>query len=325
MSNSIFQDLHAKGLISDETFEKIRMKHSSKLFSIHWELKTLLYFGVMMLSTGLGILVYKNIDAISHQAVVAAIGVLTIACFTWCYRNKLPFSPVKVDSPNSLFDYTLLLGTLSFLSFVGYMQFQYEVFGTRYGLATFIPMVFLFCTAYYFDHLCILTMAIANLAIWMGVSVTPKELLTSGNFNSERAIYTYLILGLFLLALGYFSRRYEFKKHFSFSYHNYGVHISFLALISGYFFYDYTYSLIWLGVFGIITWFIYRNALKHKSFYFLAITAIYTYVVLGGFVTRSLLLTKTDGGIPLSYLYLIGSGIWLVLILMNLNRKLKAL
>jgi len=324
MHNPLFEDLHAEGLISDNTLEKIRKEHSSNLFSIHWELKMILYFGVMMLSSGFGILVYKNIDTISHQAVLAAIGVLATACYTWCYKNKLPFSPTKVESPNSLFDYILLLGVLSFLSLLGYLQFQYEVFGTRYGLATFIPMVLLFWSAYYFDHLGILTMAIANLAIWMGISVTPKELLKSGNFDSERAIYTYLVLGFLLLTLGYFSRRYDFKKHFSFSFHNYGVHLSFLALISGYFFYDYAPSLILLSLFGITAWFIYRNALKHKSFYFLMVTAIYTYIVLGGFVNRSLLLTKTDESLYVGFLYLIGSGVWLVVILMKLNKKLRA-
>lgn len=323
MVNPIFEDLHAQGLISDKSLENIKKKHASTLFSIHWELKTLLYLGVMMLSSGLGILVYKNIDSISHQAVLAAIGLICIACFTWCYKNTAPFSPEKVESPNSLFDYILLLGTLSFLSFVGYMQFQYEVFGTRYGMATFIPMVFLFWTAYYFDHLGILAMAIANLAIWMGISVTPKHLLQNGDFSSERAIYTYLVLGLFLLLLAYFSRRYDFKRHFSFSYHNYGVHLSFMAIISGYFYYDYLPSLIWLVIFLSLAWVLYKNAFKQRSFYFIMITALYSYVAISGFVLRSLFFMDKSISLYLAFLYLIGSGFWLVVILMDLNKKIS--
>ncbi|SKB92371.1 DUF2157 domain-containing protein [Daejeonella lutea] len=324
MVNPIFEDLHAQGLISDKSLENIQKKELGAFFSIHWELKTFLYLGVMMLSTGLGILVYKNIDSISHQAVLGAIGLICIACFAWCYKNKSPFSPEKVESPSSLFDYILLLGTLSFLSFIGYMQFQYEVFGTRYGMATFIPMVFLFWTAYYFDHLGILTMAIANLAIWMGISVTPKNLLRSGDFSNERALYTYLALGLFLLILAYFSRSYNFKKHFSFSYHNYGVHLAFIAIISGYFYYDYLYSLIWLAIFGMLAWFLYQNSFKQRSFYFLMITVLYSYVAISGFALRSLFFMDKSISLLLAFLYLIGSGFCLVVILMDLNKKLKS-
>ncbi len=324
MNNPLFEDLHAEGLISDESLKKIRKKHASSLFSVHWELKTLLYLGVMMLSTGLGILVYKNIDTISHQAVLAAIGFISLGCFIWCYKRKAPFSPENVESPNSLFDYILLLGVLSFLSFVGYLQFQYEVFGTRYGLATFIPMLVLFYTAYHFDHLGILTMAIANLALWMGISVTPKRLLESGDFNSERAIYTYLILGVFLLILAYFTRRYHFKQHFSFTYHNYGVHLTFISLLSGYFYYEYLISLIWLLAFGIIAGLIYKHALKNRSFYFIVLTVLYSYIALSGFITRGLSLLGDSGLSSVLLLYFIGSGFGLVILLMKLNKQIKA-
>ncbi len=324
MANPLFEDLNAAGFISDESLKKIRQKYASGLFSLHWELKILLYLGVMMLSTGLGVLVYKNIDTISHQVALSAIGLISAACFVWCYRHRAPFSPEKVESPNSLFDYILLLGVLSFLSFVGYLQFQYEVFGTRYGLATFIPMLVLFYTAYNFDHLGILTMAIANLAIWMGISVTPKYLLESGDFNSERMIYTYLVFGFFLLVMAYSTRRYKFKQHFSFTYHNYGVHLTFISLLSGYFHYQYLPSLIWLLAFGITAWFVYKHSLKTRSFYFIVVTVLYSYVALSGFVTNSLFLLGDASLSPLVLLYYAGSGLGLVMLLMDLNKKVKA-
>jgi hypothetical protein len=67
-------------------------------------------------------------------------------------------------------DYILLLGCLLLLILIAYLQFQYNVFGNRYGLATFIPMVLLFISAYYFDHIGVLTMAITNLAAWAGIT-----------------------------------------------------------------------------------------------------------------------------------------------------------
>jgi hypothetical protein len=45
------------------------------------------------------------------------------------------------------------------LHFVGYLQFQYAVFGTQYGLAIFPTAIAFFC-AYYFDNKSVLSIAI---------------------------------------------------------------------------------------------------------------------------------------------------------------------
>ena len=79
------------------------------LFSLHWELKTILYLGVLLLSGGLGILIYENIDSISHQAILAAIALISAGSFYYCYKQSVAFSWEKVKSPTPLYDYLLLL------------------------------------------------------------------------------------------------------------------------------------------------------------------------------------------------------------------------
>jgi hypothetical protein len=245
---ALFKQLHAEGTISDSSFEKIEQKHANPLFSVHWEVKTLLYLGILMLTTGLGVMVYKNIDTIGHQAILAFIALICTGCFVYCFKHKKPFSTAKVQAPNSFFDYLLLLGTLSFLIFVGYLQYQYTVFGTNYGMATFIPMLGLFYIAYDFDHMGILNMGITNLGIWMGVSVTPRQLLAYDTFNSQTIIFTYLGFGVILLIAGWLTGRFAFKNHFKFSYQHYGIHACFIALLAGYFFnYENPLSLLWLA------------------------------------------------------------------------------
>lgn len=165
MDQEIFKKLYADGTISDESYSKIGQRHANALVSVHFEIRTFLYLGILLLTTGLGIVVYKNIDSIGHQAILAFIALITIGCFFYCYKHKKPFSKAKVQTPNSAFDYLLLLGTLSFLIFVGYLQYQYNVFGSNYGLATFMPMLALFYIAYDFDH-----MGILNLGITKGIN-----------------------------------------------------------------------------------------------------------------------------------------------------------
>jgi len=323
MNSSIFENLHARGLLSDESMNMILEYRRKPLISVFWELRTLLYIGIVLLSTGLGILVYKNIDTIGHQVILAFIASITAGCFYWCYKRKAPFSTGKAESPEAFFDYVVLLGTLSFLTFTGYLQFQYEVFGTRYGLATFIPMLVLFFLAYYFDHRGILTLAIANLAVWMGVTVTPKELLETADFNSETFIYTYLALGTLLLLAAYLSRRLDFKKHFCFSYLHYGLHVTFIALLCGYFFYDYGISLVWLVVLAALAGYIFRFSYRTGSFYFLLISVVYAYIAAGGFVVRSMIAANGEELLSLVFLYFISSGVGLIIYLIKVNKQIK--
>nr|WP_068890186.1 DUF2157 domain-containing protein [Pedobacter panaciterrae] len=325
MNIDLFKKLFDEGCISETSFEKVKGTSRATLFSLHWEIKTLLYLGVMLLSSGLGILIYKNIDTIGHQVILLIIAAISAGCFFYCFKNKKPFSKDQVKSPNSFFDYILLLGCLSFLSFVGYLQFQYTVFGTNYGMATFIPMVGLFYIAYEFDHLGILAMGITNMAIWMGVSVTPKQLLLNSDFNSQTVIFTYLFLGLLLLAAGYLTTYFSFKKHFRFTYQHFGVHLSFISLLAGYFFYhDSGLSLLFMVVLFALAIYIYKDAMKHHSFYFLLLLVIYTYIAISSLVLRVIFSIKDDTSFTLSFMYFIASAIGIIFLLINLNKKIKA-
>ena len=330
MDIHLFEKLQKEGLVSTESTEKVRVLSANKLFSLHWELKTVLYLGVLLLSGGLGILIYKNIDTIGHQAILAAIAVLCGVCFAYCFRQKLPFSWERVPAPNGFFDYVLLLGCLLFLSFLTYLQVQYNVFGMRYGAATFIPMVVLFFTAYYFDHLGILSMAITNLGAWLGLTVSPAYILSGFAFHSSQIVYTGILLGAGLVAVAYFSDRLDRKKHFAFTYSNFGVHVFMVACLTGLMQdglgdrYEPQYSYLgWFLLLVVASVFCYREAMKKHSFYFLLIVALYAYIGVSYLVIRLLVLADDYGGIFIGLFYFVASGIGAVAFLINTNKRLK--
>lgn len=319
MNIDLYQRLYEQGLISAETLEKAEQKHKNPFFSVHWELKTLLYLGVMLLSTGLGILIYKNIDTIGHQFILLFLALISAGSFAYCIQHKKPFSREKVESPNSFFDYILLLGCLTMVSFLGYIQFQFQIFGTHYGLATLIPTLILFYTAYQFDHIGILGMAVTSMALWMGISVSPKSFLDD-SFSGSAITYTYLAFGLILLAAGYLSARYNFKKHFKFNYHHFGLNASFIALLAGFFgISGSNSSLIWAaGIFALAT-LLFFDALKDKSFYFLLLIITYSYIAFSTLVL-SIIFKSEELGI---FIYFILSAAGLIVLLKKLNTKIK--
>ena len=182
--------------------------------SLHWELRSLLYLGVLSVSASLGILIYKNIDSIGHDVLLIAISVVMVVCFAWSFKQSPGFRPTKMNAPGIWTDYILLAGCLLLLTLLAYLQFQYDLFGNRLGLALFIPMILLFGTAYYFDHIGVLSLAITNLAAWAGLAITPTTLLQQNNFSERGVMFTGVALGILLIALSWLSVSRKIKAHF---------------------------------------------------------------------------------------------------------------
>jgi hypothetical protein len=322
MDIALFKKLHEEQLVSDSELQKIEQQQQAPV-PVYWEVTTLLYAGILLLSTGLGILVYKNLDTIGHTIIVVTIGVLCAACFTYCFSKSKGFSLGKTEAPGLLHDYILLLGCLLMLSFVGYLQFAYNVFGSDYGLATFVPMVVLFVAAYYFDHLGVLSMAITALATWAGFTVAPLKILGSNDFGNEHLVITGLILGAGLIAIAFVSLMRGIKEHFAFTYRNFGTHILFISLLAAMFHFDAIYLVLFLGI-GIVAWFYFKYAVKERSFYFLVVTVLYAYVALTYVFTRLLFNDYMLGAsFYLGFIYFIGSGIGLIKAFIHYNKLFK--
>jgi hypothetical protein len=323
MNIPLFKKLHTEGLISDKSLAQAEAHEAGRLFSLFRELRLLLYLGVLLLTGGLGIVVYKNIDTIGHQAVLAFIALITVGSFYYCLRKKTAFDWDKVEAPNSIFDYILLLGCLSLLIFLGYWQYQYDIFGNNYGLAVFIPMVILFIAAYYFDHLGVLSLAITNLAAWAGLSITPLTLIKENGFTDHRLIFTGMLLGGILLAFGRLTTQRRIKAHFETTYTNFGLHLFFVAALAGLFTYDEVYLLWFAGLAGIAS-FLCVQAIRRRSFYFVLMIVLYTYIGLCYTVLRLLLKGLQDDTIALGLLWLGLSAFGVAMFLIHLNRKIHS-
>lgn len=322
MDVKLFENLFQQKLISEAELEKIKVQQQAPI-SVHWDVRTLLYLGIVLLTTGLGIVVYKNIDTIGHDVMIIVIAIACAGCFVYCLKESKGYSNKKIESPNIWYDYVLLLGCLLLLTFIAYIQYQYNVFGNRLGLATFIPMVILFVTAYYFDHLGVLSLAITNMAAWAGISATPLKILEENNFNNDQIIHTGLVLGVGLVAVSFLSKTRNIKKHFAFTYKNFGTHLLFISCLAAMFYFEDIY-LIWSVVLTGISFFFFKNALREHSFYFLVITLLYAYIGLSYAVIELLFLAGDGiGAVYLGLIYFIASGIGLIRMFIHYNKILK--
>lgn len=165
-------------------------------------------------------------------------------------------------------------------------------------------------------------MAITNLAAWMGIAATPLQLLSANDFSSDRIIYTGVLLGVILLLLAMVSTLKNLKKHFAFTYQNFGAHIIFIACIAGICVFDSAYMLWFLFMAGIGTY-IYLQAFRERSFYFVLLTVLYGYLGFSIVFFRLISEMHDIEAIYLSFFYVIGSAIGVILLLINLNKKIK--
>jgi hypothetical protein len=187
--NALLDRLLEKNIISSEKAAQILDYENEKLVSIFWELRTLLYLGISCLSGGLGILIYQNIDTIGHSVLIGLIAILCLFCFWYSNKYRMPFTWQEVQNVSFLSEFSLLGACVLFLVLEGYLQYQYNVFGERYGLATFIPAVLFYLVSYFFDHRGILSMAITAAGSWLGLSVAPKSLLNSFDIITTEIVY----------------------------------------------------------------------------------------------------------------------------------------
>lgn len=271
-------DLAVQGVIAADKAAEIQKAVSEKPFSIHWELRSLLYLGITLTSSGLGVVVYEHIDSIEHNVIIAALTAVCIGCFYYAFRYRKPFTWGENTQSSALDDFALLGGCLAFLTLEGYLQYQYEIFGTRYSLVAFIPAVLFFILAYLFDHRGVLTMAITAFASWVGVNVIPVKMWADFSFDGQRLVLNALWLGGALTAVGYLSELKKLKKHFLFTYFILGGNMAFVAALAGLF--TLKFKLIYfLITAGLSFVFILYARLKH-SYLYLLMGIIYGYIAL---------------------------------------------
>ncbi|MBC6491066.1 DUF2157 domain-containing protein [Flavihumibacter stibioxidans] len=324
MALPFFENLHQQGLISPGSMEKIRLFYAHPRKSVRTEIQGILYIGVLLISTGIGVLVYKHIEQLGHITIVMAILAATLACYGYCYFKRPAFSRGLTTSPSPLFDYILLLGSLLVLILVGYLQSQFQLFGSRWGLASFIPMCILFTTAYFFDHRGVLALAITNLAAWLGITVNRASSWGLSELNNTTTILTASGLGLLLILISFLVKLKNFKAHFDSTYHQFGSHIFFISNIAALIHFIDWWPL-WLAVLAGAIYYHLKKAFRDTSFYYAVIAILYGYAGISYLLIEKVLL-KTTVNIDTAYsilFYLLLSGISVARLLIFINRQLK--
>lgn len=270
------RELLDKGLISEDQFLKIDSIHAGKIVSVLYELRSLLYLGVLLFTTGAGLLIYENIGEIGHLISIAALMILTLACFWHAFKKTPAYSNETVKGPTPYFDYIVLLGSLLFISVLGYLQFQFGFLDDKLEYVTLITSLFFFFIAYRFDQLSVLSLAITALASFWSISISPQKWY-QGEFSTSSNLHiTAIVFSMALISFALVLDKKSIKKHFTFTYLNFGSLIFFVGAISGQFIGEWSMFYLLLIYGGCaLAWIMAR---QKKSFLFLLYAFVAAYI-----------------------------------------------
>ncbi|RKR05906.1 putative membrane protein DUF2157 [Flavobacterium sp. 90] len=317
-----------KNLITEHQYQEITSYRNLNIFSLNAELKFFLYLSVLLFTSGIGILIYKNIDSIGHIAILSILLIIIAICFYFCFKDAKGFQKTETTFEHPVLEYLVLLANILTCIFIGYLQFQYKPFGTHYGLATLIPTVVSFFCAYYFDNKSVLTIAITGLAAYIGLSVTPQDLLNNTNFYAEQSLsYSAIILGVLLILWTIYSTRIQLKTHFNIIYLTFALHIISIASIHNLL--DYYNEGIWL---------IFAFVLAGSSYYFYKVShnlkaiSLYVFMIVYAYIGFNIFLFRVFEHIDFSDVwmlfvmilpaYFIGSIVLFIKLIKNFNKEI---
>lgn len=310
-NNLVRAILHENNIISEKQAKTVSEATENQAFSIHWELKAVLYLGITLLSSGLGVVIYENIDSIGHTVLIALISLVCLACFFFTFKNRKPFTWGENIKTTNLDDFALLGGCLAFLTLEGYLQYQYDLFGSRYGLAALIPAILFFGLAYVFDHRGVLSMAITALASSIGISIIPVKMWETFDFESRRLIVNAMILGISLALVGWFSEYKNIKKRFLFTYLIFGGNMAFVAALAGLFTLD--FKLIYFLTTAAFALVFVIYARRKQSYMYLLMAVIYGYIAATYLMFRYVF-KESDGNFESIY-FMLSAGLIIILLL----------
>jgi hypothetical protein len=227
------QKLFEKGLLRKEQQINIKNYLALGIFSVRNELLFLMYLSVLLFTSGVGVLIYNNINTIGHSILLTLLLALIVGCYYFCFKKSKGFTTHDVDFDNPIYNYLVLLATILSCTFMGYLQYQYHVFGNEFEISILISAFIALGTAYYFNNKSALSIGLTALTASIGITLTPQTLIDNDVYWNQNLSYYGLILGLTIVIWAIHSQKIKLKTHFDLILVTFALHLVTICSIAG--------------------------------------------------------------------------------------------
>jgi hypothetical protein len=163
--------LRAENVLSEPQAARFLRVARRELVSVRFELRALLYGGVLLVTSGVGLFIKEHQEWLGPVVIGGLLGIVVAVCLFRVARTAPPFSWGETPAPNVAFDYVLLLGLLLFAADLAYLEVEVKILGPNWPYHLLIVSVLYFLAAYRWDSSAVLALALTSFAAWRGVSV----------------------------------------------------------------------------------------------------------------------------------------------------------
>jgi len=151
-------------LLGHATADALIARERREVFSIQPELRICAWAGAMLLASAAALVLKNNLERIGPLALALMMAVAASACYAFVWRRRARASLVD--------EYVLLLGALLVSADLAFIENQFDLFGPAGHRHFALLAVVHGAGAYAYRSRTLLTLALAAVAAWLGVSGT---------------------------------------------------------------------------------------------------------------------------------------------------------
>ena len=188
------RELAAAGVVDEGAASLAVALERGEIFPVYGEIRLVLYGAVLAITSGLGIVLKDNIDRIGPVSLIVGVGIVAAACYASAVRTRLRGETRSIGG-----DYVLLLGALIVSADLGYAESQFHWLGSHWSWYLLVLAAIHAVTAYALSSRLVLSVSLASLAGWFGVSAQPEMLFRPDVALGRTGVSALLCAGLILL------------------------------------------------------------------------------------------------------------------------------
>jgi hypothetical protein len=188
-----YLELRADGEIDAAAAARAVALERGTVFSVFQELRVALYASVAAITSGIAILLKKNLHRIGAVTLILTLAAVAAACYGTAWRTRRRGEARSLGG-----DYLLLLGALILSADVGYAESQFHWLGSHWSWHLLILAALHAATAYVLDSRLVLSASLAALAGWFGAEGNWSAVLgidgTPGREGIQAIVYGGVVL-----------------------------------------------------------------------------------------------------------------------------------
>jgi hypothetical protein len=158
------RELNTGGTVATDDLSRALALESRQQFSIHEELRVMLYLAVAALVAGIGLLLRAHLAQIGPLTLIIGIGLVAALLYAQALRAQQSGATRSLAG-----DYLLLLAALLTSADVGYAESQFHWLGADWSRQLLLLALFHGVTAYRLRCVLLLPVSILALAGWLGI------------------------------------------------------------------------------------------------------------------------------------------------------------